>query len=136
MKTAEDIEGYILKTELPYEELGAGTWVVRDQNERISNVMTLSGPVLVMQIKIAEIGPGNHEELFKLLLSLNAAELLYGAYGLEDDQIVLVEVLSLEHLDFANFLEATEALFMTVFTQHGMIARALKAKARAGAEAR
>jgi hypothetical protein len=128
MMTAEEIEGFILKTELPYEEIDTGTWVVRDQTEKIANVMTLSGPVLVMRIKLAELHGDDHEKLFRLLLELNASELLYGAYGLENNDVVLTEVLSLEHLDYASFLEATESLFMTVASQHGMIARVLNAK--------
>ena len=128
MMTAEEIEGFILKTELPYEEINAGTWVVRDQTEKIANVMTLSGPVLVMQIKLAKLDGDNNQKLFRLLLELNASELLYGAYGLENDDVVLTEVLSLEHMDYANFLEATESLFMTVVSQYGMISRALNAK--------
>ena len=136
MKTAEDIEGFILQLELPYSELGEGMWVIQDQKETLSVVVTLSGPVLVMSIKIVALKEAEDPTaLYRLLLELNASELLYGAYGLENDEVVLVEALSLDHLDFPQFQEATEALMMTVATQYGMISRALKTGAKK-AEAR
>jgi len=127
MRTAEDIEGFILQLDLPYSELGDGMWVIHDQKETLSVVVTLSGPVLVMNIKIVALKEAEDlTGLFRLLLELNASELLYGAYGVENDEVVLVEALSLDHLDFPHFQEATEALMMTVATQYGMISRALK----------
>jgi hypothetical protein len=136
MKTIEDIDGFILKLELPYSELDHGMWLIQDQQETISIVVSLSGPVLVMRIKIFELKDSQDKTgLFRLLLELNASELLYGAYGLENNEVVLVESLSLEHLDFSLFQEAVEALIMTVATQYGMISRALGSKA-SQAEAR
>ncbi len=130
MITAEDLEGFILKLELPYSELGEGMWVIQDQKESISIAITLSGPILVMRIKILELDSSKDVcGLLRLLLELNASELLYGAYGLEDNEIVLVETLSLEHLDFSQFQEAVEALIMAVATQYGMIARMSKSGA-------
>lgn len=130
MKSAEDLEGFILKLELPYSELGEGMWVIQDQKETISIAVSLSGPILVMRIKILELDSSKDLcSMLRLLLELNASELLYGAYGLEDDDIVLVETLSLEHLDFPQFQEAVEALIMTVATQYGMIARMSKSGA-------
>lgn len=128
MKTIEDIEGFILQLDLPYSEIGEGMWIIQDQKETVSIIATLSGPVLVMSIKIVALEEAvDPSALFRLLLELNASELLYGAYGLENNEVVLVEALSLDHIDFPLFQEATEALMMTVATQYGMISRILKA---------
>ena len=137
MSYAETIEGLILQLDLPYEELGEGIWVVKDEAETIHNVITLSGPVVVMRIKIVDVPETGTERLFKLLLELNASEILHGAYGLEGKEAVMVEVMSIEHLNFPIFQEAVESMFMAVTSHHPSIARLLEGQAgSAGKEAR
>ena len=125
MSYAETIEGLILQLDLPYEELGEGIWVVKDEAETIHNVITLSGPVVVMRIKIVDVPKTGTEPLFKLLLELNASEMLHGAYGLEGNEAVMVEVMSIEHLNLPIFQEAVESMFMAVTSHHPSIARLL-----------
>jgi hypothetical protein len=44
--------------------------------------------------------PQNHPEaFFRLLLELNAAEMIHGVYGIEDDAVALIDPLQSEHLD-------------------------------------
>lgn len=137
MSDAEIIENLVMQMDLPYEELGEGIWVIKDQEETIHNVITLSGPVVVMRIKIVDVPESGAEALFRLLLELNATELLHGAYGLEDKEAVMVEVMSLQHLNFPTFQEAVESMFMAVTTHHPIIARLLMGNsAPAGKEAR
>jgi hypothetical protein len=56
----------------------------------------------------------NREAFFRLLLELNASELIHGAYGLEDNNVVLIDTLQSEHLDL-NELQATlDALLLAI----------------------
>jgi len=125
MKTSEDLESYLVELGLPYEEVETDLWLVKDESEQVSVLVSLSGPVILIRITICERPADESKELYRLLLELNATELLYGAYGIEGEHVVLVEVLSAEHTSFAMFRETLEALFMTVATQRGMIERAV-----------
>jgi hypothetical protein len=48
--------------------------------------------------------------LNRRLLELNASDLVHGAYGIEEDSIVMAEALELSHLDFEEFQSAYESI--------------------------
>jgi hypothetical protein len=48
--------------------------------------------------------------LSRRLLELNATDLVHGAYGIEDESIVMTEALELSHLDYEEFLAAYESI--------------------------
>ena len=90
MKTNGDIQAYLLNMELTFEEPREGTWVVSPHRRRTNLVITLAGPVIVFRVKIMEIPRHNREELFRVLLELNASEMMHGAYGVEGDAVVIL----------------------------------------------
>ena len=106
MKSKEDIESYLLRAELPYEEVADGMWIVGrpEENERI--IVKYQPPVLVCRVNVMDVPAHKKEELFQTLLALNANEMMHGAYGLEGGKIVINDALQLENLDF-NELQAT-----------------------------
>ena len=55
MKTAADVQAYLMKMELPYEEPRENTWMVSGLDGLDSLVITLAGPVLVFRVKVMEI---------------------------------------------------------------------------------
>jgi hypothetical protein len=51
---------------------------------------------------------------FRRLLELNASEMIHGAYGLENNSVVLIDTLQSKHLDL-NELQATlDALLLAI----------------------
>ena len=104
MKTADDVESYLLKCGLPYEQVKPGLWIVQlEQGE--SMAVSIAGPVLVFRAKVMDTPATDREALFRTLLSLNTTEMVHGAYGLEGDAVVVVHALDLENLDL-NELQA------------------------------
>jgi len=59
-----------------------------------------------------EIPKERREAFFKLLLELNASQMIHGAYGIEEENIVLIDTLQSEHLDFNEFQASLEALLL------------------------
>lgn len=104
MRTPQDIERYMLEADLSYKEIGDGTWLINDEEARIWNlVIRYEEPVLLFRIKIMDIPEKNREELYKMLLELNAEEMLHSSYGIEGDSIILSSALPVENLDFNEF---------------------------------
>jgi hypothetical protein len=48
--------------------------------------------------------------LNRRLLELNASDLVHGAYGIEENSIVMAEALELSHLDYEEFRAAYESI--------------------------
>lgn len=119
MVTREDVESFLLRTELPYEEVEEGMWVVRPDEDGVRLVVNHTPPVLVFRLKVLDVPQdrGACAGLYERLLRLNATELVHGAYALEESDVILTETLELENLDFNEFL-ATVDSFQVALASH------------------
>jgi hypothetical protein len=72
--------------------------------------------VVVLRVKVMELPTkgAQRNALEHRLLELNASDLLHGSYGIQKDEVVLVEALELEHLDFEEFLSAYESITLAL----------------------
>ncbi|MSP61232.1 MAG: hypothetical protein EXR72_12975 [Myxococcales bacterium] len=123
MKSTNDIESYLLKMELPYEEPRDGTWLVKGIDGIDNIVITLAGPVLVFRVKVMDVPRHSREELYRTLLELNATEMMHGAYGVEGDAVVISDALQLENLDYNEFAATVDDITLAVASHHGRLAK-------------
>ena len=122
MRTREDIEAYLDRSELPYRELGddGHMWLVRDPSWGQHVVVTLAGPLVLFRMKVAgldELDEPRQGELFRELLSINANDMMAGAFGISDDHVVLTSTLRVENLDYNEF-QGTFDDFSLALTHH------------------
>lgn len=122
-KGSEDIQSYLMKMDLTYEEPREGTWVVKGLDGVDNVVITLAGPVVVFRVKIMDVPLHQREELFRTLLELNATEMMHGAYGVEGDAVVISDALQLENLDYNEFAATVDDITLAVASHHGRLAK-------------
>lgn len=128
MATREDIESYIVRLGMPYEEVDTGLWIIHDEHDGIDNlVIHFAPPVAVFRVKLMDLD-GDHPALYRRLLELNASEMVSGAYGIENNSVVCVESLQVENLDFNEFQAAVDSLSLAI-TDHYETLRAVRAGA-------
>jgi hypothetical protein len=111
MATREDIERYLIQMEQPFDTIEPNIWIIRDT---VNVVVTYEPPLVVFRAKVMETPNKNREEFFKLLLNLNATQMIHGAYGLEDGIVVLIDTLQHENLDFNEFQATFDALSLAL----------------------
>jgi hypothetical protein len=111
MATREDVEHYLIQMEQQYETIESNIWVIRDA---ANIVITYEPPLVVFRAKVMEVPNKNREEFFKLLLNLNATQMVHGAYGIEDSIVVLIDTLQNENLDFNEFQATFDALSLAL----------------------
>ena len=110
------IEGYILELGLPFEEVQPGLWLIHDEIDYIDNIVVYhTPPVITFRVKLME-APAEEiaPRLFKRLLQLNASDMVAGAYGLEDEAVVIVESLQSASLDQNEFQAAIDAITLAI----------------------
>ena len=122
MKSAEDIESYLLTANLAYETIKPGIWLVQ-VGDAGRLAVSIAGPVVAFRLKVMDVPRTGREELFRKLLELNTTEMVHGAFGLEGDAVVLVDALELENLDFNEIQAVIDDMSMAVSKQHAMLAR-------------
>lgn len=115
MKTENDIENYMLKSSLSFEEIDKGTWIVKEENSGLGNlIVKLDDPILLFRIKVMGLPEKDKEDLYKFLLELNAKEMLHGSYGIEAESIVLSAALQIENLDHNEFQAVIDDLSLAM----------------------
>lgn len=122
MKSREDIESYLMKTGLPYEQLGADLWNVRPEgNENL--LISIAGPVVVFRIKVMDLPVGSREKLYEALLRLNTTEMVHGAFGIESSAVVITDALQLENLDFNEFQAVIDDFAMAISKHYPVLSK-------------
>lgn len=126
MRTAEDIETYLLAAGYPYERIGEGMWRVADEADGVDNIIiVITGSVLTCQVKLFELPEQVPAQLFRRMLEMNAYDLVHGAFGVAENNVILIDSLELNNLDH-NELQATiEGLAMGVELAHDRLASLL-----------
>lgn len=119
MRSRDDIESYLARAEVPYEEVGDdGMWLVHDSSLGENIAIIAAGPLLLFRVKVLELREVEDKAaLFEALLSLNASDLVHGAYGLSEDAVVLTCTLQLENLDY-NELQGVLDDFSLALANH------------------
>jgi hypothetical protein len=119
IKSSEDLERYLTRLERQFERLDEATYVLPSGPSRALVALRLEPPVLVIRAEIGGVpsAPEPSRVLFRKLLELNQSSLLYAAYGLEKEQIVLSAALPLESLD-VNELEGALADVDMALSEH------------------
>jgi hypothetical protein len=111
MATREDIEHYLIQMGHPHETIADNMWVVRDE---ANIVISYEPPLVVFRSKLMEMPKRNREAFFRLLLELNASEMIHGAYGIEGNSVALIDTLQSEHLDLNEFQATVDALLLAI----------------------
>jgi hypothetical protein len=120
MKSAEDVESYLLRMGVPYETLNPGMWVVKTDGPPMA--VSLAGQVVAFRLKVMDIPRTGREELYRTLLSLNTTEMIHGAFGLEGEAVVIIHALELENLDLNEFQATIDDMSMAVAKHQPILA--------------
>lgn len=109
------VEDYLLKGNWVFKKLNANTWTINDEFEGIDNlVIFYDSPLVIFRLKLMEMPKSNKEAFFEKLLRLNSESMVHGAYALEGNNVIMVDTLQAENLDFNEFQASIEAIYMAL----------------------
>ena len=121
MKSADDVESYLLQMGVAYETIKPGIWLLKLDGAAL--VISIAGPVVAFRLKIMDLPRSGREELYRTLLALNTTDMVHGAFGLEGDTVVVVHALELENLDLNEFQAVVDDMSLAVAKHHTNLAR-------------
>ena len=116
MLTREDLESYLLRLEHDVEEVEKGMWLVHTGVDGLRLVVHHTPPLLLLRLKVMEIPRDERRcaDLYRRLLELNAVDLVHGAYGIEEGDVILTDSLELENLDFNELQASIDSIHIAV----------------------
>ena len=124
MVSQEAVEGFLIRMDLDYEEVDEGMFLAHGENGGAGVVVHHSDPVVVLRLKMMDL-PGDSGQrmgdLYRTLLELNATDIVHGAYGIEEGELILTDTLELENLDFTELQASIESLQLAASSHMGTI---------------
>ena len=123
MRTQEDLESYLMSSSYLCEVLSEGTWLVRDPSQPQDRIVVrVEGELVVLRLKVLELSAVvRREGLFEQLLRFNSSEMVYGAYALSGDHIVLTSAHRLATLDDEELRASVDDFVLAVQNHHGAL---------------
>jgi hypothetical protein len=116
MSYADTLESYMLRMELPHEQVSDDTWVLAPDSLRHARIIVrIDEPIVLYSTPlfgVTELTP-DREELYRKLLEFND-NLLHCAYALDNEQIVLSGAQQVDDLDFNEFQAMVEDMAMAL----------------------
>lgn len=111
MVTREDLESFLIRMDAEYDELEEGMYLVRTRTDKLPLVLNYSPPLLLLRLKVMDLPEdGGSAHLYRTLLELNASDVVHGAYGIEDGELIISDTLELETLDFEEIQASAESI--------------------------
>jgi hypothetical protein len=122
MVTRDDLESFLIRMDLDFNEVDEGMYLVQGPNNGAPVVVHHSPPLLVVRMKVMAL-PDEEDlgELFEALLVWNATDVVHGAYGIEEGDLILTDTLELETLDFPEVQASLESLQMAASSHMSQI---------------
>jgi len=116
MSYADTLESYMLRMELPHEQVSDDTWVLAPDSLRHARIIVrIDEPIVLYSTPLFGVTEAttDRETLYRKLLEFNDS-LLHCAYALDNDQIVLSGAQQLEDLDYNEFQAMIEDMVMAI----------------------
>ncbi len=112
---ADRLVNYFIDYGLPFTEIGENMWTLKDELENIDNIVVhYDDPIVIFRVKLMEIPETKREEFFEVLLRFNAERLVHGAYAIEENNVVIIDTLEAENLDFNEFVGSVDSIILAL----------------------
>lgn len=109
------IEDYLVQGNWVFQKLDDSTWTINDEFEGIENLVIFhDDPLVIFRLKLMEVPAEQKEVFYETLLRLNSESLVHGAYALEGNNVIIVDTLEGENLDYNEFQASIEAIYMAI----------------------
>lgn len=116
------IEAYLIDLGISYEEVSANAFFVNDSGKGLPGIsVTLDEPIVVIRAKVMELPSGNKAALYEQLLKLNGTDMVHGAYGIDGNDLVLVDTLEYDTIDKNEFEAALDSIGLALSKHYSIL---------------
>ncbi|MBN2533043.1 MAG: YbjN domain-containing protein [Spirochaetales bacterium] len=118
MTLKDKLESYFIDLNVQYDRKEENLWVISDDERSLQNVLvSIDDQVVTITVNVMDLPGNNREQFYKKLLTLNATDMIHGAYAIEGNNVVLVDTLEGETMDLKELQASLDAIGLAL-TQH------------------
>jgi hypothetical protein len=119
----EKLEGFFINLGLTYEEVSDNMWVISDEENNLGSVVVYAEDELVtIRAKVMEVPASDREQFFEDLLRLNA-EMVHGAYAIEESSVILIDSLESNTMDLEEFQASLDSTGLALAQHYSRLAK-------------
>ena len=119
----EKLESFFINLQLIYEEVGENMWLISDDENNLGYVVVYAEEELVtLRAKVMQIPSENREAYFEELLRLNA-EMVHGAYAIEEESVILIDSLVAPTMDLEEFQASLDSTGLALAQHYPRLAK-------------
>jgi len=108
--------------DIAYQEVSPTAFFIEDQSKGLPGItVTLDEPIVLMRAKVMPVPSVKRAELFEKLLRLNGTDMVHGAYGVDGDDIVLIDTLEYSTMDKPEFEAALDSIGLALSRHYGVL---------------
>jgi len=116
------IESYLIDLGISYQEVSPTGFYIEDPAKGLPGItITLDDPIIVIRAKVMAVPKNKRAEIFEKLLRLNGTDMVHGAYGLDGDDIVLIDTLEYGTMDKPEFEAALDSIGLALSRHYGVL---------------
>lgn len=116
------VESYLMDLGISYQEASTGTFFIEDTEKGLPGVVvTIDEPIVIVRATVMTIPTKKRAELYETLLKLNASDMVHGAYGLDGQDIVLLDTLEFGTMDKEEFEAALDSISLALSRHYGIL---------------
>ena len=124
----EKLEGFYINLGLTYEEVSENMWVISDEENNLGSVVVYAEDELVtFRAKVMDVPSENREGFYEELLRLNA-EMVHGAYAIEENSVILIDSLEFPTMDMEEFQASLDSTGLALAQHYPRLAKYRTAK--------
>ncbi|TFG84612.1 MAG: hypothetical protein E4H20_02675 [Spirochaetales bacterium] len=124
MSGLSKVESYLMELDLSYQEASANTFFIDDDTRGLPGIaITIDEPVVFIRAKVMVLPKIVNKELLETLLKLNATDIMHGAYGIDGNDIVLVDTLEYDNMDKNEFEAALDSIGMALSKHYAVLGK-------------
>lgn len=119
----EKLESFFINLQLSYEEVSENMWLISDDESNLGYVVVYAEEELVtLRAKVMQIPSENREACFEELLRLNA-EMVHGAYAIEEESVILIDSLVAPTMDLEEFQASLDSTGLALAQHYPRLAK-------------
>lgn len=119
----EKLESFFINLQLTYKEVGENMWLISDDENNVGYVVVYAQEELVtLRAKVMEVPSENREKYFEELLRLNA-EMVHGAYAIEENNVILIDSLVAPTMDLEEFQASLDSTGLALAQHYPKLAK-------------
>ncbi|MBN2875078.1 MAG: hypothetical protein JXM71_08280 [Spirochaetales bacterium] len=105
------VESYLIDLDISYQEVSPSAFFIEDASKGLPGItITLDDPIVVIRARVMPAPASKRCELFEQLLRLNGSDMIHGAYGLDGDDVVLIDTLEYGTMDKTEFEASLDSI--------------------------